>query len=888
MRDINQTPASSWPTSFAQLGDRLLFIATSPLEGRELWSYDKSSKRATRLSAVPVGPKGTVARLVTTQSSAFFIGNDFDDLFTSDGKPEGTRFVKDITPGRPHSTLGELTPLNDVVIFRRVLPTSYELWRSDGTPAGTVPFFQLPWTIIIHGEQDGVVYFGDYRSGGGRSLWRTDGTTQGTWIVARVELHGEAVVHDGDFFFLGSDGTPGLWRSDGTVVGTYQVVPVGDRAREAQTDQGLLYFFTRSEPMTDTLWRSDGTAPGTERVLDVEAPVTANVAAGKMFRFGGDSAIEVFDLSPHGADPREPLRLEIPGIPGESWIASRLVYQNSVLLAVAHGDDANLWITDGTHDGTTSLAKFGHIGPFDLTLVGDLVYFSATDEEGREPWVTDGTLSGTHRVTDVARGNESSTPSELVQLRGTIYFAADDGVFRRELWESDGSAAGTRLRGDIASGPHITSSSPKDLSAVGDKLLFHAENFTYGRELISLDTVARSFTYVADITSGSFISSSAPSQITVSGSRVWFTQDDQGSINGRELWLSDGTADGTRMVADLRPGASSSTPLGLTAFGESIIFSADTPETGRELWISGGDTISTNLIADLTPGTESSAFGEIVAFGSVALFAADDGGSGLELWSTDGGATNTNLVRDIAPGPAGSSPRSLHVMGDEVFFVADEGQHGSELWHTRGSANDTSLLRDIHPGSEGSSAAHFVDAGGTTYFTADDGEHGNELWRTDGTSDGTWMVADIVPGASGSNPTYLQAAFGNLMFQACDQRGCEVWMSDGTANGTLPLAEIFPGPISSSPGPFFPIGDAVYFSAAAPEIGYELWRVPGADLGLCVGDCNYNGEVTISEIILTVKVMLGARPSSDCSHINRSSGITQAIRAVTNALDGCG
>jgi ELWxxDGT repeat protein len=57
-----------------------------------------------------------------------------------------------------------------------------------------------------------------------------------------------------------------------------------------------------------------------------------------------------------------------------------------------------------------------------------------------------------------------------------------------------------------------------------------------------------------------------------------------GEDTGRELWQSDGTPGGTKLVADIHPGPGDSHPAELTPVGRALYFSADDGTRGRELW----------------------------------------------------------------------------------------------------------------------------------------------------------------------------------------------------------------------------------------------------------------------------------------------------------------
>jgi ELWxxDGT repeat protein len=285
-------------------------------------------------------------------------------------------------------------------------------------------------------------------------------------------------------------------------------------------------------------------------------------------------------------------------------------------------------------------------------------------------------------------------------------FSADDGTSGRELWRTDGTEAGTVRIKDIRPGIH--GSNPTYITNAGG---------TSGTDLIL---------FAAD-----------------------------GVGTGVELWKTDGTAAGTVLVKDIRPGGPGSSPQNLTATPWGVLFSANDGSSGRELWKSDGTAAGTVLVKDLNPGTANSGPSQFTngsAGGSPVVFFTADGGQGVELWKTDGTAAGTVLVDDINPGTTGSTPRHLAWVGTDVAgpflaFSATDGTTGREFWKSDGTSAGTVLLKDLRPGTGSSNPADFavtlVNNTGEVLFTANVPGFGRELWRTDGTAAGTILIKDI-------------------------------------------------------------------------------------------------------------------------------------------------
>jgi ELWxxDGT repeat protein len=164
------------------------------------------------------------------------------------------------------------------------------------------------------------------------------------------------------------------------------------------------------------------------------------------------------------------------------------------------------------------------------------------------------------------------------------------------------------------------------------------------------------------------------------GSTVFFTANN--GVDGIELWKSDGTQAGTRLVKNIRTGGASSNPESLTALGNTLYFMASDGVAGTELWKSDGTQAGTVLVKDIFPGTSSGAGFWLMAMGTELFFAGNDGTSGLEPWVSDGTEAGTRRYADIHPGAGSSNPERAIELGGLLFFSANDGSKGVELWST--------------------------------------------------------------------------------------------------------------------------------------------------------------------------------------------------------------
>ena len=810
---LNREERSGEPQNFVEMGGIVYFHSFDPAHGEELWRTDGTEGGTWLFKDFLPGPNSSYAgasTLVVGKTLYFLVSNGSEryDLWKSDGTAAGTvRFL----PGFD----GYLQPFavgGTLYLFRNCSETgSCELWKSDGTIAGTVKVASLAlppsppglfFGVSPLGRSGGPVFFFKFYSQHGelQELWRSDGTAAGTFPVRLFATPGQqnALVSygqvGGTLFFNGWDAEWGyaLWKSDGTAAGTVRLKNVDPGS---MVDAGgTLYFSGRDDASGWELWKSNGTAAGTVRLKDI-VPGPGGSFASMIGRVGEtllilawrpETSYELWQTD--GTDAGTVLVRELAPGPDDyvDWLVlvDRLFY--FTMDDGVHG--LELWKSDGTAAGTV-LVKDIVPGPGFPTILGPggaagkLFFWGDDGVHGHELWMSDGTAEGTVPLKDLVRAT-SSIPAELTVSGDQLFFLASDGSQGTELWKTDGTAQGTVLAHDLSPGPN--GSYLFELTDVDGTLFFDAwknqiwrTDGTPGGLALELtlpfiqgvaeagdrlfvdagELYAAGTGLVKDIRPGS--QGSRISHMTEMGGTLFFRADDGG---GSGLWRSDGTAPGTFEIAPVPADP-------LTAAGDALFFTVlEESSWTYSLWTSDGTLGGTFKVASWSPGDLPYELTDVdgTLFFGLALRAG-----GQELWKSDGTPAGTVRVQRI---PGSRSPLAeLTAVRGSLFFSAD-GPGGRELWRSDGTGPGTRRVADIYPGNQGSDPAGIVDAQGWAVFAATDRVHGREVWMSDGTQRGTFLVGDVAPGARSSRPEELTVWNGKVYFSADDgATGIELW-----------------------------------------------------------------------------------------------------------------
>jgi ELWxxDGT repeat protein len=501
-----------------------------------------------------------------------------------------------------------------------------------------------------------------------------------------------------------------------------------------------------------------------------------------------------------------------------------------------HGRE--LWVSDGTEAGTALLKDIrsgwssSYPEHFMVSSDGSTLYFRANDIE---LWQSDGTEDGTKIVTNPEEGYRRIRSDEytFAELGGTLYYQAYDAAHGVELWKSDGTDTGTQMLKDIATSNQGSMGMGKRSTGTcraGDHYYFIATDAILGSGLWQSDGTAE----------GTSMIKSQVDQIYCAEKTLYFvshanlpvTMKLAGAASRRARMIGP-SGDGSLWTLDPATGHAQLLQRSIIEYptsivvGDQLYFVSKDDTHGRELWVSDGTVDGTHITKDITVGRDNTRIDHMTAAGDRLYFAADS-----ELWVSDGTEAGTHLVKDLNPDSlVESDPRALTVVGDLLYFMATTTDDDRSLCVTNGTEAGTSIASAIEGKLPADSSIGIASAGDKLFLSVVKPDDKTDLWVSDGTEAGTKVLIEDSEGPfifdfSFFGRTVIVAAAGDNLFftiPTSDDGSMEIWGTDGTSEGTRKVATTNTGEYPLPYGEY--AGEWVYYLYTADSM--KLYKTNG-------------------------------------------------------------
>lgn len=781
-------------------GGRIVFRGFDPTWGEQLWSTSGAPGDFEQLTFVdaagvdaawrgPVVPFG--GRLVLFRGLA---SNRFE-VWITDGTISGTRKLDEIEGAQEPA----LAWAAGGRVYLSPRPGADNLRVGDGSSAGfsRVDLPEPGWNIrsaVSRGHAE-VAFFIAWSAARGEELWRSDGTSAGTFVLTALAepypfLHSEygfvALPHGVLFEAVEPAEVAGYWfaAADGSSLSRLpdleppaETFPPAESLALFPSSSGRALFLATSAATGRELWSSDGSAGGTFAVTELGVG-----AADGDFRAVLESSGRV------------------------------------VFLAGTTAAGVEVWASDAEGLSARPLSNFDRPEPFTRPRIppfvsDDSVWVVASeDQELDHVWQCPLSGAGQERRTSFVRFAGTSEPLGFAGRDRRFFFEVCIDA-RIALWTSDGTSLGTHeeiFTGDSClpgfRGSHWKQTLPDGGLALewpseGVEQIFRIDYSGGARQLTRFAT---------GYLRGAFLR----------GEDLFYPRI---LAEGPELWRTDLLELESKRVAPLdEPGSARYTSSIVPVGGDGALVAYPSNGPGEIWWIDGGSG-TVRPIGTQSLGIDVGSNWSPVALGDDLYFVArDDDGQGLYRYRP----SIESFERLTPPGVLVDTTAYRPIVVDFDLAILGRDETGWRLG--RFSPVDDSFH---WIGLAGEPAAEWSDPSWASYrgrvlFAWRTAEAGAELWASDFTEVGTAQVADIEPGAFSSFPRAFVSSSKGVFFSAFDSAsGFELWRSDGTAAGTSRVADLAPGASSSYPEPIVAFDDRLVLSAEREGLGREPWIV---------------------------------------------------------------
>ena len=732
-------------------------------------------------------------------------------------------FFKELNTEEEGSAPANFTEINGITFFSVKTLDGYNLWKTDGTEAGTVVVSTQ--AIDIHDISYGVPNFHVFNNElyyyvqksktvyyQPLELWKTDGTNN---VLVAYDIYLAPLYYlNNKIYFQYSQGFFMIEGGLSIKVKDFGVSYFYTNEPPAFLNNQLIFYTLQNSPdglYNLQVWKSDGTESGTTIIKVIDRiynfnpsgyehlrlslkignqvyflmkrfDISTNNVSAELWKTDGIATTLVKEITNYGYDLEDTF----------SKIASKLANFNGKLIFNFYNE---IWISDGTATGTNKVKTLGIRGTNHWEslfgkwgFLNDKFYFAGVNGVNAdgygdfELWQSDGTTAGTVLLKNIYP-TSSSSPNYFVTINNKLYFKTQN----EEIWQSDGTANGTIFIQNIAKpaiSPSYYQTKPELIYTSNNYLLYSYYNEQNGFELWKTNGVTQNL--LKNITT--YKQPSIGSDKKVKAGNTWYFNGMD--YRGAELWKSDGTPEGTVFIKDLNMGIHGSIIQEIVAVGNTVYFTTIfTNENFKRLFKSDGTEA----------GTVEMPIGGIYAI-PYYLIPSNNYLFFMARYNTDITPWISNdLIPETRPISTGyiydQTPNYLVTLQNKLTFSSYNSTF-SGLWISDGTRANTKRVCEDETINVPFNPICNIEFKNKLYFFSfyydSNSIRKYALFESDGTKEGTKIIKVFDQNLVSSYTIFLEKSSNRLYFRATYSigQGFDLWTSDGTTEGTVFLKTI--------------------------------------------------------------------------------------------------
>jgi ELWxxDGT repeat protein len=367
---------------------------------------------------------------------------------------------------------------------------------------------------------------------------------------------------------------------------------------------------------------------------------------------------------------------------------------------------------------------------------------------------------------------------------GRVAFISNESSSVYTIIITDGTTTGTTTV--------YSAANPIDGLELIDNGLYFTYDGTSNHSLMKIDLTSLTVSQVTQFGYYGMISDISK----VSNTSLIFIAPDATDGNKKKLYVSDGTSVGTTILAVINTGSEVSQNTVMTQVGNNVYFFYKMPGTDccNNLWVTDGTVNGTKILKEfnILPFTDYAHEKKAIAWNNKFYFSAVPTGGSISsdesLWVSDGTAAGTIRLND----PVNYyKPSNFTVFSNQLYFIAyNNDVYDYSLYKSDGTQVGTSIVSlkynnsTLHPYT-------FASDGSYLYLGANTSTYGAELFRYDGINNNGCAISEGVVGSGSSNPQNIFVNGTDLYFTAnLDNGNIGAELYTATFSNALPTSNI--------------------------------------------------------------------------------------------------